>query len=275
MTIHRSRPEFHTAPRAALLAAVGLFASGCDQSPQELVDDINAVRSECTEEMLKNADEACVRMFEQYAEMGEDMIETYIGGIRALDEALRRRGGLQFDTAGLARVFSDSLWTPPPDPAVYGDPLEPARVGLDTMPADPFGSRWGTGDSYGDRGWRSAADRDPTLERRGPGPGSAPPPVADPSRRRQPVAPSQVPRRGVLLPPEQRLRRPWIGDATPPEPYVEEETRGRTGQDPVGRPRESGDPGPFLDIPPEALDPRAPGSDRVTREDGRARTPGE
>src|SRR5690349_4554480 len=70
--------------------------SACDRGPAELAREIDAARGGCTEEMLKAGDEECVRMFERYADMAAGAMETYIGGMKAFDEAIQRRGGLQF-----------------------------------------------------------------------------------------------------------------------------------------------------------------------------------
>lgn len=200
-------------------ALLFLALSGCDGDATQLVEELNAAREGCTEEELKASSEECVQMFERYAEMGEDAMETYIGGMRAMDEALQRRGGIQFDTAGLARVFSDSLITSAPDSLLQPGPLELQYLNEERTFEEPQGS-WSDGSAtWGDESPRSYTDRQPggqwdARPERGVIRERRPAPLSDPQR------PS--PSRGRLLPPEDRLRRPWIGDEVPADDYVEE-----------------------------------------------------
>ena len=230
--------RLHPTARAALLI-IPLFLSGCEQDATELLEEINAAREGCTEEMLKASDEACVEMFERYAEMGEDAMETYVGGMRAFEEALRRRGGIQFDTAGLGHALTDSLYVFPRDTAPATDPVD-STVGIEPYP-DSDGilttpARWQRQqvtdpDSPGElleRGGRL----EPELDRRPPSSGRTPP------------------RRGALLAPEDRLRRPWIGDEAPADPYVEAEERRAPN-----RPEEAAGSGRWSDPPPEPPPP--------------------
>ncbi|HUE95173.1 MAG TPA: hypothetical protein VMN39_00850 [Longimicrobiaceae bacterium] len=209
-------------PFAGLGLVLALALLGCDAETTELIEEINAAREGCTEEQLKAADEACVQMFERYAEMGEGAIETYIGGMRALDEALRRRGGIQFDTAGLGRVFSDSLFGSSARAPLGPDSLE-LRYLDESEPS--FGrAPWGGGGS----GWETTAERDARLSPGGPRPLAEPLDASRGIDRRSPpesAARPGAPRRGVLLPPADRLRRPWIGDEPPADPYLGDRDR--------------------------------------------------
>lgn len=234
--------------RFVLTLTVSLGIVGCDQSTTELIEEIDAAREGCTEEMLKNSDEVCVQMFERYAEMGEEALETYIGGMKALDEALRRRGGIQFDTAGIGRVFSD------PSLIDGGEGTAPEAVDSASRYLTDAPS-WEM-----DRGpsW-SRPDERPAIQPRPSGspdgawedPGSyerarpwdAP---ADPAAPRRPPAPTV---RGTIRPPEERLRRPWIDDSEPSGAYYE--TR-----DPLSERHDDRSRDPFFGDPAPAPYPR-------------------
>ena len=204
-----------------LLLALMAVSAGCDgMDPVQLVEEIDAAREGCTQEALKTSDEACVEMFDTYAEMGEGAIESYIGGMKAMDEALKRRGGIRFDTAGLGHAITDSLL----GGALEGPlaaPEAPELCEYDSEPLllDRSGSTGGAG------GWETAADRDARLGpdvRRDDAAGDLPRSIdrtRRPAVREADVGPAS--RRGVLRPPEERLRRPWIGDEDAPAPYVD------------------------------------------------------
>lgn len=183
-------------------------------------------------------------MFERYLELGAEAVETYIGGVRAFDEALRRHPGIRFDTAGLGRVLTpgvvegmggESLPNPswrrfprgrpyfqgqPP----FGDPPPTPggweHTGYDGPERTPNFSPFPP--SIDESGYgASAVDGDDSPRRDVPpeiGPlggetnvfsGEGPPGRG--GNGNADVAP-QSRRRGVLLPPAERLRRPWIGD---------------------------------------------------------------
>lgn len=210
--------------RSGLLAAAVslILLVGCERGAADLVRDIDAAREGCTEEMLKAADEECMRMFERYADMAAGAMETYIGGMRAFDEAIRRRSGVLFDTAGLGSALGDGLRRAL-DPSA-ADPTSRVRVpardpwqsGGYAPQVDPYfeteaygpvtGGRWSDplpgGPTYTDP-YGQAGD----LEVAG---GSA-------VRGRAPTVP-----RGVLLPPDERLRRPWLDGGEPDDRYVDE-----------------------------------------------------
>jgi hypothetical protein len=183
----------HVALAAALLAG----ASGCDD-PARTAGEIVAARGECSEDSLRAGAEACVDMFQRYAEIGTRAIQTYIGGIKALQEAVDRMPPPQFDTVGLGRAFGPGVGArypgeyPYPGAGAYPPEWEPARR-LDT------GYGWPLPEGGHAPGAIGAAPWDPSL----------PSATAWPQRYpelddRRPAPP------GVLLPPEQRLRRPWI-----------------------------------------------------------------
>lgn len=216
-------------------------SGACDSAPAEILDELNAAREGCTEEMLKAGDEECIRMFETYAEMGVDAMETYIGAMRAFDEAIQRRGGFEFDTAGLGRVFTERGSTGSnefPAGPMSGDApslmYEPGPVQPDegisrpeSRDASPVaGGRWTDivdGAAMPEDSWSADARRAaPAAAGRGNSPDNRVP----------------VPRRGALLPPDQRLNRPWIGDEEAAEPYLGDDRP--IGDDPRRRPEPVG-----------------------------------
>lgn len=88
-----------------LTGALLLALPACD-SPERLADDIVAAQEGCTQEELRAGAEECVQMFQRYAEMATEAVHTYIGGMKALNEALERTPDPQFDTTGLGHAFS-------------------------------------------------------------------------------------------------------------------------------------------------------------------------
>lgn len=238
-------PRFN-ASTLLLVTGIALTAAACDRSTTELIDEIDSAREGCTEEMLKASDEECVRMFERYAEMGEDALETYIGGMKALDEALRRRGGIQFDTTGLGRVFSEPLDSSASAGTLRVEPTnEPYVRGAPSWesPIEPSRSSRGEPQLYRpptDAGPLESRDRLPDLEPRG---GSW---TDEPLRSGQPARRAPAPqRRGTLLPPEDRLRRPWIDDSDAEDAYLD-------GRDPADEPRSRERVDPFAGPPDPA-----------------------
>lgn len=235
------------APLYMLLASI---VAACDSGPAALVREIEAARAGCTEEMLKASDEVCIRMFERYADMAADGMETYIGGMRAFDEAIQRRGGLQFDTTGLGNPFgvrrgagADSGGVGAP--GIVDRPTIGRIGGADGAVPDPGGMISPPAYSVEPGGYSDGAYQpvvgglwsDPlpgevpavAAEPYEPAPSGSPPPLASPAS----------PRRGVLLPPEERLRRPWIDGVGSADPYVEEASPRRDVQ-PVPRQQEPG-----------------------------------
>jgi hypothetical protein len=175
-------------------------SQGCDRGAGDLVRELDAARGGCTEEGLRATSEECVRMFERLADMGSDAIETYVGGLRAFDEALQRRP-LDVEVGEVGRAIS---------PSVRGR----AEAGYDggrpagDVPFDRERATWrpavgqpgGGSPYYDDRpdvGW--------DLDGRYPDAW-----VEEESSVRYRV-PARV-ERGVLLPPSERLRRPWLDD---------------------------------------------------------------
>lgn len=259
-------------PRLPLLALL-LLLPGCDRSSAELVEEINAAREGCTEEELKAASEECVQMMESYAEMGTEAIEGYIGAVRSLDQALRRMPAAQFDTAGVGHAISPELapqaWgdSPQPSQGLYpsGPSISRQRAApspgsrLDD-PGYPEGQRFGDdpygyGPGYDPRGPyardpRGYAEPGATYDRGRAGPRSP----ANPERYgRDPRA--YPPARGQLLPPEQRLRRPWLDDDRGYDPRYDRgyDPRYDAGYDPRYEP--SYDPRGY------GVDPRGYGAD--------------
>jgi hypothetical protein len=196
---HRTRRSLFLRAAPAALWLLGVAA--CAEEPGEIVRQLDEAREECTHERLRAADAECVAMFDRYADMATDAIETYIGALRALDAALQRRTGIPFDTAGLGRAIGPSSGEALPEGrdhrGSWGLP-ERERVGAYLDPYGPGADPWRPEPDEGaDRGgWgRSGAIGD--LPRTG---------------------------RGVLLPPGERLRRPWI-DAERRDDYYSRERR--------------------------------------------------
>jgi hypothetical protein len=194
-------------PVTAVAICVALL-SGCAREATDLVRGLDAAREECTAERLRAGAEECVQMFQHLADQGAELMETYMGAIRAAETAMQRRPDLPFDSAGPGDAFS-------------------ARVG-----AGPEGMSEGWGDRANRRGsWEGESW--PQRDDGGGGRWSDPPSGAGgqdrpdfgyppyPEERRSARDPGSAmpqewdraaPRRGVLLPPDQRLRRPWIDD---------------------------------------------------------------
>jgi hypothetical protein len=227
---------------AAALVVAGMLVA-CDRGAGELVRELDAARAGCSEEKLRSGDEECVRMFERYAEMGADALETYIGAMRALDQALRRSDATRFDTTGLGRALTGHLRT-------EADSAAGPETSQDRWPwLDPDEASGGAGE-----GWSTGTGARP------PRPEHAGEWVAFPEsdgpygrdgfelRSRPPAAP-----RGVLLPPAERLRRPWIGGVDADPEYLD-----RRGTPPVDPPELTGqrggrgpyDPHDLLPYPP-------------------------
>lgn len=203
---------------------------GCDGTAADLVREVDAARDGCTEEMLKSSDEVCVRMFERYADMAAEGMETYIGGLRAFEEAVQRRDGLLFDTTGLGSALG-VRWRSGSDSAVsqrQGGSGEPrtsvAGSGFEDRARFDGGEAY-NGEAFGPVTGGRWSDPRPVEAAPVPDgwlpdePGGGRPPVSSPSRSG----------RGVLLPPEERLRRPWIDGAESPDAYVGEVPRQRDG----------------------------------------------
>jgi hypothetical protein len=191
-TSWRADPAARGAFAAFALAASAALA-GCESDTADLIRELEAARGDCTMDAMRAASDACVQMFERYAEIGSEAINTYIGGVRALDEALRRTGGLALDTAGLPGAVSDAFL---PDRDLV-DPIYAERSGAyPGLPPDPYGDRY------------------PGAYGAGPGPYPDPYSASPDPYFGAPDgdATGAVPRsqRGVLLPPEIRLSRPWI-----------------------------------------------------------------
>lgn len=159
-------------------------------------------------------------MFEKYIEMGTGAIETYIGAVRAFDAAVDRGPAVRFDTTGLGHAISPELLEAAPGQDAGTLPLlEPG--GADEAPLyleDGAVARQSvrSGPSYRPEYLEPDASR-----------GAADEPLSDPSATYvspRPPAPAaqQVPRRGALLLPEERLQRPWIGGDGRQEVYYPE-----------------------------------------------------
>lgn len=139
----------------------------------EIVREIEAARGDCDAEALRRSDESCVRMMEQYAGMGTELVHTYLGGLRALDQALERMPAPVFDTVGFGRAVTPELLpgTDPTAPTTGLRPLPPlppaaARAGNRPLAWAPSGTQRITLSSRDDRfedgrrdGIARAADR--------------------------------------------------------------------------------------------------------------------
>jgi hypothetical protein len=180
--------------RRSLTAALTLLVlAGCDD-PAETAQQVIDARGDCSEDSLRVSSETCVRMFERYAEMVTEGIHTYIGGMKAMDRAIQRLPPANFDTVGLGRAI-----TLPRDSA-FATAAEARLPPTDRQPR-PYDAPYDGSppDAY-ERGPRSPVydypgDREPAVS-------ELPPPA---------------PRRGVLLPRDQRLDRPWLREDEPEE----------------------------------------------------------
>lgn len=197
-------------PRGFICVALACTVVGCETDTAQLVKDIEAAREGCTDEMLEAGAEECVQMFERYIEMGSGAIETYIGAMRAFDQAVDRGPTVRFDTAGLGHAISPDLqrgdspqrelplWNP--GGAADGEPLY-------THP-DSISSEVSQRSLHPDY-----------ITAGAPLVGAEPAPEMITESRRDPAPQQQSPRRGAILPPTERLNRPWIGDEEPQPSY--------------------------------------------------------
>jgi hypothetical protein len=94
--------------RAAAGSLLLLAAAACDD-PATMAKEVVGAKGNCTEDSLRVSSEACVQMFQTYAEMATKAIHGYIGGMKALDQALKRMPPANFDTAGLGHAFTPAL----------------------------------------------------------------------------------------------------------------------------------------------------------------------
>lgn len=312
---------------AALLAL--LLLGACDSDAANLAKEITDARGDCTQEKLKASDEACVEMMEKYSAIGTSAIETYIGAVKSMDEALQRMPPANFDTTGLGHALTpagvspgavaDSLrsfggYGAPPmgardprggsgydsgydsgygsgyDPP-YSDPRDAYPRDVDPRYADPRHSDPRNSDprdpasGYADPGYPDPRYQDP----RDPGRGDADPRYADPRAagaergdygtggaqgRRRPEAPARdgaaraapratPPGRGLLLPPDQRLDRPWL---RAPEEAEPRDARDRAST----RPRAERPDGylPSYPLPADTLGPYDEDRPRTRRPEG-------
>ena len=288
-----------------------LLLGACDD-PADLAREVTDAQGECDQDSLRVGSEECVQMFKRYAEMATEAMHTYIGGMKALDEALQRMPPANFDTASFGRALTppaagprtaqnvrsgtDAPGTPSFDRAreregyrsgsdggavgypsgaagrTWRDPRAderelrggnaPGRYPDPRMPQQPDPRGWG-GDP---RGW--SAPRGQGADPRGwgdaypppPGPGAEyprddrgwsgsgrevrPEPREEEWEEELPRPSGPPPRSapGKLLPPEERLNRPWIGG------------EGRTGR--AGERYRAGAGGAYL--PPEEDAENAP-----------------
>lgn len=273
---------------AALLAL--LLLGACDSDAANLAREITDARGDCNQEKLKASDSACVEMMQKYATIGTSAIETYIGAVKSMDQALQRMPPANFDTTGFGHALTpanaaagagDSLRTRAslyPGPAGYGaasrdgygagydargprsgSPADPRYADPryddprydDPGSSDPRTSAPGfqdqdpryqdprePGPAYSGRRYPDGNDPDPRDPGRGDARARSGDPRATPAERggygtrSAPRAPESA-ARGLLLPPEQRLDRPWLRtpeDAEPGEPGEPRERRPRAGR---------------------------------------------
>ncbi|MEX2572032.1 MAG: hypothetical protein WD737_12095 [Gemmatimonadota bacterium] len=252
MIINRPLLSFMRRRGALVATLAAAMIAGCDQDATEIAQEIDAAREGCTEAALEAGSEECVQMFEKYIDMGTDAMANYIGALRALDEALERRTGIPFDTSGLGHAISPSVESAP-DPGISADEAAPWMEGYTAEPGPYYDRDAAVYDSPASRNQNAPYPSGPSRE--DPTTFDRRPPYADDTREpgRQPVLPDRPtrPARGALLPPDERLRRPWIGDERAPDDYYPERPPiddGREGP-PVGV--ESGRRGePYNELPP-------------------------
>ena len=294
---------------AALLGL--LLIGGCDSDAAQLAKEITDARGDCTQEKLKAGDEACVAMMEKYATIGTSAIQTYIGAVKSMDQALERMPPAAFDTTGIGHPFTpaaaadssglrpgsfsasrsagsqyylsgddtrsggrqptgqgSSGYSDPRDPNQqygdsgypaprYADPRYPDSRGQDPRYADPRDQQ--NGNPQYDRG----ASRGDPYDARG---ASRARPGAGYDDRAPARAPAASPGRGLLLPPDQRLQRPWLrpqqgADTLNSDPR-------RTGRNEDLRAERSDGYLPSRPLQADSLDPRGAYRDRDWRSDG-------
>jgi hypothetical protein len=312
---------------AALLAL--LLLGACDSDAANLAKEITDARGDCTQEKLKAGDEACVEMMEKYAAIGTSAIETYIGAVKSMDQALQRMPPASFDTAGFGHALTpasaaagaaDSLGAfrgygasrsdarDPRGGSGYGSGYDPRYSDPqydDPRYADPRNSdpRY-PASGYADPGYGDPRDQDPRYQDprdpgaqysgrrypdaggadpRDPGRGDPGPRYADPRAdgaerggygnsapaRRRPDAPAgdgtapRAPGRGLLLPPDQRLERPWLRAPREAEPREAPERAN-------ARPRAERPDGylPSYPLPADTLGPYDEARPRTRRPEG-------
>ena len=95
---------------AALLAL--LLLGACDSDAANLAREITDARGDCNQEGLKASDSACVEMMEKYARIGTSAIETYIGAVKSIDQALQRMPPANFDTTGFGHALTPASESP-------------------------------------------------------------------------------------------------------------------------------------------------------------------
>ncbi|MBW3628104.1 MAG: hypothetical protein KY464_02290 [Gemmatimonadetes bacterium] len=224
-------PSFLSRSRACAAVAVTLMVLASCDDPAEMAKEVADAQGDCSQDSLRVSSETCVRMFERYAGMATEAIHTYIGGMKAMDQALKRLPPPNFDTAGLGRAFTPGA-APPDSLNPSPSSSESARRRryaqeenggyLGSAPNDQA-SRWDEpygpydpdgyeADDYSSQGYEvEGYEEDPRGYARDIRP---PPRYEDPrlidARPRQATQPERRP--GVLLPPKARLGRPWLGE---------------------------------------------------------------
>lgn len=218
--------------RSHLLRATALLLlGGCDH-PGDFAKEVVDARGDCTQDSLRVSSETCVEMFERYGEMATGAIHTYIGGVKAMDQALKRLPPANFDTAGLGHPFS----VPPqrlPDSLGSAAALDRARripgptAGYDAYPEQRTDSEDDTYDRYDEYDPRLPDGDGPDPYAGGDWQREGRTPVYDYPRAARPAAApdARAPRPGVLLPPRERLGRPWLDG----DDRETERPEGRTG----------------------------------------------
>lgn len=145
-----------TAPGRLALCLAAALAAGCDSDTARLVDEIDDARQGCTQDSLRAGSEECIQMFQRYAEMGTEAMQSYIGAVQAMGEALDRMPPAQFDTAGLGHAISPGALAPPAGTATAAPLPRTARLPVEQerAPAPQPGLRGGG--RWEDNGWGAA-----------------------------------------------------------------------------------------------------------------------
>jgi hypothetical protein len=315
----------------ALLLAL-LAIAGCDSEAAQLAKEITEAKGDCTQEKLKAGDEACVAMMEKYANIGTSAIETYIGAVKSMDQALQRMPPASFDTTFGHALTPAAADTSRLDPGGFsasrssasgyyldGDPNAAAsdpryqtpqdRRGASQGDADPryadprYSDPRGSDPRYSDPGYSDPRYSDPRYadprypdqgatdpryaDPRYSGQGAAAPRYSDPRyanpadarggnsrqgygasepQRTERRALATPPGRGLLLPPGERLQRPWIRSREPEDTLRSGARDGSRNGDPRARPQSD-----YLPSDPYAADSLGPDGryrEREWRSDG-------
>lgn len=174
-----------------MVPLMALTLTGCDSGSLDLAREFQLARGDCTLDALRDSAEECVQMFERFTDLGVDLANTYIGALNAMEMAIQR------NSPGAIRSWDL------PGSGDYG-------AAFDDDPTGRYWNRMGDpepgtipGHWDGTPPWMPSGEFTPDSPHSSSDTYSAEP-VMDGHRIQR------FPQRGVLLPPEERLQRPWL-----------------------------------------------------------------